>query len=143
MASENWDSESLCRALNACETTTSGAMAVELIRGTEDSLVATMRDFGDLAIVMSVGTEQILAQVLLWPVASVKEPAAFNAAVLRAHKLMPLSTFGIAKGLDDEDYYELFGALSATSKLENIVLELEVLAANAIEAAEAYGQDLR
>lgn len=112
-AVDTWTTESLYRALEGTEAATSGAIRFELIRGADDSIAATMVEFGDLGIVMNVGAEQILAQVLLWQVGDLKEP-------------------------DGDDYYELFGALSAASKLENIVLELETLADNAIEAAEAY-----
>ncbi|MCA8927941.1 MAG: YjfI family protein [Alphaproteobacteria bacterium] len=138
MPSDIWTTESLFQALQTTDAAKQGAIRLELISGSEDSIAATMADFGDLAVVMSTGAEQILAQVLLWKISDLKDPAAFAIAALRTHKLMPLSTFGITKGPDGHDYYELFGALSASSKLENVVLELETLAANAIEAVEAY-----
>lgn len=141
MPSDTWTTESLYRALQTSEAVENGSIAVDLVRSTDDSIVATMRDFGDLEVLMSIGTEQILAQVMLWPVNALKNPAGFADTALRTHKLMPLSTFGIARGPDGLDYYELFGALSAASKLENIVLELETLADNAIDAVEAYADD--
>ncbi len=141
MQSDTWTTESLFMALEGTEAATSGIIRFELVRGADDSIAATMVEFGDLSIVMSVGTEQLLAQVLLWPVDSLKDPAAFATTALRTHKLMPLSTFGITTGPDGVDYYELFGALSASSKLGNVVLELETLADNAIEAVEAYAGD--
>lgn len=141
--SDKWDSESLYLALQNAEVGAAGSIGVELMQGAEDAIVASMADFGDLPIVLSVGSEQILAQVLLWPVADVKDPARFNAVLLQTHKLMPLSTFGITKGPDGADYYELFGALSVSSKLENVLLELEMLATNAIEAVDVYAEDRR
>lgn len=143
MPGENWDSESLFAALEASEAAASGAVRFELIQGADASIVATMVNYGDLAVMLSVGSEQILAQALLWPVAETRDPAAFNDLALRTHKLMPLSTFGITRNGDGGDYYELFGSLSASSKLENVILELEVLAANAIEAVEAYAANWR
>ena len=141
MPSDSWTTESLYLALETTDAVTTGAIRLEMVHGANDSIVATMADFGDLSVIMSVGSEQILAQVMLWPVDSMKDPAAFATTALRTHKLMPLSTFGIVQGPDGEDYYELFGALSSSSKLENIVLELETLADNAIEAVEAYADD--
>ena len=141
MPSDTWTTDSLFAALLASEAAECGAITVEVVRGADDSIVATMNNFGDLPVVMSVGAEQILAQVLLWPVSEMKDPGAFAETALRTHKLMPLSTFGIVRGPDGQDYYELFGALSASSKLENVVLELETLADNAIEAVEAYADD--
>lgn len=141
MSNERWNSESLSLALQGSEAAMSGALAIELLPGADDVIVATMAAYGDLEVIVNVGSEQILAQVLLWPATSMKDQAAFNTMALRTHKLMPLSTFGITKGADGQDYYELFGALSVSSKLENILLELEVLAANAIEAVQAYSED--
>lgn len=143
MPGDKWDSEGLFLALQGTEAGESGAIRFELIQGADQTIAATMTGYGDLSVLLSVGSEQILAQALLWPVAETKDPAAFNDLALRTHKLMPLSTFGITKGPDGADYYELFGSLSVTSKLENVILELEVLAANAIEAVEAFTANWR
>ncbi len=48
--------------------------------------------------------------------------------------MVPLSNFAITE-LDGRDYYELIGELSIESSLRNVVLELRVLAENAISAA--------
>ena len=44
------------------------------------------------------------------------------------------SNFGIST-VGDRDYYELFGELAPASSLDDILIELRVLAENAIEAA--------
>ena len=80
---------------------------------------------------------------LLWPVDEVANPAAFNELLLRTHKILPLSTFGVGRGPDGKDYYEMFGALSSGSILESVILEIETLADNAMQAAAAYQTDLR
>jgi uncharacterized protein YjfI (DUF2170 family) len=36
----------------------------------------------------------------------------------------------------------MFGALSATSRMTNVLLEIETLARNVIQATEAYGEFL-
>ena len=54
--------------------------------------------------------------------------------VLATHKLVPLSTFGIVT-IDGEEWYELFGSLSAHSSEHAMVEEVAVLAANAVDAA--------
>ena len=102
-----------------------------------DAILITFADQGDLEVHLSVCGEQILASVLLWPVSLVRDPAAFNAALLRDHKLLPLSTFGITPGLD-EDWYELFGALSAGSTEQSVLTEIDTLGENALEVTEAY-----
>ena len=102
-----------------------------------------MTEFGDLPLLMSVSGGQILVDTLLWPADDVADPADFNAKILKTHKLLALSTFGIRTGPDGKDYYELFGALSAGSILESVILEIETLADNAMQIAEAYQTDLK
>jgi hypothetical protein len=55
------------------------------------------------------------------------------------HKLIPLSSFGITT-VGRDDWYELFGALSARSNADALVQEVAVLATNAVEAAEWIGE---
>ena len=63
----------------------------------------------------------------------------FNDEVLRTHKLFPLSTISLDTMPDGNQYYTMFGALSATSIIENVIFEIETLADNVIKATEAYG----
>jgi uncharacterized protein YjfI (DUF2170 family) len=72
--------------------------------------------------------------VLLWPVDEQADRHAFNEFLLKAQKLVPLSNFGIST-VGERDYYELFGELAPSSSLDDILIELRVLAENAIEAA--------
>ena len=106
---------------------------------TEETMLITFADQGDLKIHLTVCGEQILASVLLWPVSLVRDPAGFNAALLRDHKLLPLSTFGITPGVEG-DWYELFGALSASSTEQSVLTEIETLGENALEVSEAYAE---
>ena len=139
----NWTTETLCRALAQSETAGEGTIRVELIDGIDPGILITMLEFGDLPLLMSVSGSQILVETLLWPVDEVKDTAAFNDLILRTHKLLPLSIFGIRQGPDGKDYYEMFGSLSAGSILESVQFEIETLADNAMQAAEAYQMDLR
>jgi len=140
---ENWTTETLHQALAQCEAAAEGAIGVELIAGSEAGILITMAEFGDLPLLMSVAGSQILVETLLWPVDEVKNAAAFNELILKTHKLLPLSTFGIRQGPDGKDYYEMFGSLSAGSILESVLFEIETLADNAMQAAEAYQTDLK
>lgn len=132
-----WNNTLLFNFLQGCEMVRSGDWLVELIEGSEDSILVTVAKSGDLEIHISVSGDQILASVLLWPVSVVDAQAELNAALLRDHKLLPLSTFGITQAVDDE-WYELFGALSAGSTEESVLAELLALSDNAIEVAEVY-----
>jgi uncharacterized protein YjfI (DUF2170 family) len=93
-----------------------------------------MHEFGDLPIFLSAGSEQIVVSALLWPVDEQKDQAAFNVFLLKAQKLVPLSNFGITT-VAGRDYYELFGELSCKTTLQTVIIELRMLAENAIRAA--------
>ena len=140
---ENWTTETLCAALAQSEPATSGGFVVELVEGADPGILITMTEFGDLPLLMSVSGGQILVDTLLWPVDDVADPSEFNVMILKTHKLLALSTFGIRTGPDGKDYYELFGALSAGSILESVISEIETLADNAMQIAEAYQTDLK
>jgi uncharacterized protein len=140
---ENWTTEALCAALAQSAPALAGDIAVELVDGADPGILVTMMEFGDLPLLMSVSGGQILVDTLLWPVDDVADPAEFNAMILKTHKLVPLSTFGIRNGPDGKDYYELFGSLSAGSILESVIFEIETLAANAMQVAEAYQAELK
>ena len=139
----NWTTKTLYQALAQSEPAGEGAIEVELVEGTDPGILVTMTEFGDLPLLMSVSGSQILIDTLLWPVEEVDKAAAFNEMILKTHKLLPLSTFGIRPGPDGRDYYEMFGSLSAGSILESVLFEIETLADNAMQAAEAYQSDLK
>lgn len=137
-----WTSTALCAAIAASEPVREGLMSVELIEGAEPGLYLTMHDYGDLPLFMAVVGRQIVVEALLWPVSQVRDPARFNEALLRTHKLFPLSTLGI-ETLDGDPVYIMFGALSASSSLADVLFEVETLADNVIRATEAYETHLR
>lgn len=139
----NWDTQTLFEALGQSVPVAEGAIEVELVEGAEPGILLTMKEFGDLPILMSVSGSQIIVDTLLWPVGESEDSAAFNTIILKTHKLFPLSTFGITRGPGDQDYYEMFGSLSSGSLLESVIFEIETLADNAMQAAEAYQSDLK
>ena len=140
---DNWTTESLLEALKQSEPVTAGDIEVSLVEGADSGILVTMKEFGDLPLVMSVSGSQIIVDTLLWPVEEAGDSAAFNEMILKTHKLFPLSTFGIVDGPDGRDYYEMFGSLSAGSILETVIFEIETLADNAMQAAEAYQSELK
>ncbi len=133
-----WTTTSLADALTASDIAERGELSTRRVEGAEPVLVAVMHEQGDLPIYISVAGEQIVVSTLLWPVAEQVDSAAFNHFLLKAQKAVPLSNFAITE-VDGAEYYELIGELPASSSLEMIVLELRVLAENAIAAA----RDLR
>ncbi len=137
-----WTASTLCQAIAASDGVRNGAIAVELIDGAEPGLYLTMHDYGDLPLFVAVVGRQIVVEAMLWPVSQVRDAARFNEEVLRTHKLFPLSTLGI-ETIDGEAVYIMFGALSASSSLADVLFEIETLADNVIRATEAYEWHLR
>jgi len=136
-----WNAFDLFEQMQQIEPFSNDLASVELIDGLEPILHVSMSEFGDLPVFLSVESEQIIVESVLWPVSKVNDTAGFNAAVLQTHKYFPLSTIGLDSGGDDP-YYRMFGSLSITSSLEDVVFELEVLASNVIQATEAYAEFL-
>ncbi|MEM8498027.1 MAG: YjfI family protein [Pseudomonadota bacterium] len=137
-----WHTTDLYTEIEKSELISSGAASVELIEGVDPSIHLEMRDYGDLPIFVTVAGEQITADAVLWPKSAVSNAAGFNDAVLRTHKYFPLSTISL-ETVNGEDYYYMFGALSAASGLDDVLVEIDALASNVINATEAYGEFLK
>jgi len=139
---KRWTTNSLYEAL-AVEPLFDGSRATaELVGGVEPAIHMVMHEYGDLPVFLTVMGEQIVVEAVLWAKDDVNDLAAFNDAVLRTHKYFPLSTMSLDTLGNGSDYYQMFGALSASSILPNIIFEIEVLASNVIQATEAYGDFL-
>ena len=132
-----WDMGALASALSGSEPVTSGRISLDLIDGLEaDGVVQlTLHDAGDLVVLLGVAGLEIQASVALSPVAALRDNALFEHQLLKANKLLPLSTFGITE-IDGQDYYEIFGQMSGASRLEEVIEEIETLGRNALDAAE-------
>ncbi len=131
----DWSVKSLAEALSETTLLRDGEMTARVLEGADPVLQITMHEFGDLPIFLSVGAEQIVVSALLWPVDEQDNQAAFNVFLLKAQKLVPLSNFGITT-VAERDYYEIFGELSCKTTLQTVVIELRMLAENAIRAAD-------
>ncbi len=135
---KSWTTVRLYSALVGSELCVGGAATIEIIEGVDPAIHITMHDYGDLPVFLTVSGEQIIVESVLWSTTEINDIAAFNETVLRTHKYFPLSTISLDKMSDGTDYYHMFGALSSTSFLQNVVFEIEVLANNVIQATSAY-----
>ncbi len=141
-AMKKWSTSSLFEAMATDPIFDGDRATIELIDGVAPAIHIVMHEQGDLPLFLTVAGEQIVVEAVLWPANEVSDVVGFNDAVLRTHKLFPLSTISLDVLGDGQAYYQMFGALSATSILPNIIFEVEVLASNVIQAAEAYGEYL-
>lgn len=137
-----WTTRSLHQSLCTEALFSDQHAGIELIEGSEPTIHITMREFGDLPVFLTVSGEQIVAEAVLWSTKDVRDMDRFNEVILRTHKYFPLSTISLDTVRDGLDYYRMFGALSSTSLLSNVVFEIEMLALNVIQATEAYSEFL-
>lgn len=136
-----WTTTSLYEVLGSADLFTSGRADLELIEGVSPALHIVMNEYGDLPIFLTVSGEQIVVESMLWSVSEVNNPSLFNETVLRTHKYFPLSNISLDK-MDGDDCYHMYGALSSASSLHDVILEIEMLASNVIQATEAYSEFL-
>ena len=86
---------------------------------------------------LAISGEQILVESLLFAASQVKDKAALDHEILSTHMVFPLTTVGIST-INGEEYYTAFGALSAQSKKESVVIEVETLFQNVASFLDAY-----
>lgn len=105
----------------------------------DHSFIIIMNDYGDLRLNVLFTSRQIIIETIICPLSAIQRQDLFNAFILRHQKLLPLSSVAISR-LKNDEYYVAFGALSLNSSLEDVVLEIATLAANALNLAELIEQ---
>ena len=105
----------------------------------DHSFIIIMNDYGDLRLNVLFTSRQIIIETIICPLSAIQRQDLFNAFILRHQKLLPLSSVAISR-LKNDEYYVAFGALSLKSSLEDVVLEIATLAANALDLAELIEQ---
>ena len=137
-----WKFGELAQALASSEEVQVGRMSLDVLPGGSDAagvIKVTLHDHGDLDVVMGVSGQEIQASALLNRAEEIHDRATFERQLLKTHKLLWLSTFGITE-IEGEEYYEIFGQLSGGSEFEEIVEELDALGRNALDAAEMIAE---
>ncbi len=105
----------------------------------DHSFIIIMNDYCDLRLNVLFTSRQIIIETIICPLSAIQRQDLFNAFILRHQKLLPLSSVAISR-LKNDEYYVAFGALSLNSSLEDVVLEIATLAANALDLAELIEQ---
>lgn len=136
-ASIIWTTETLGQALISSDFAASGTAEIEVIQGADAAISVVLPDYGDLSIQLAVAGGQIFVSTPLYPRDQVADKSRLDEMALRLNPVNPLSNLGIAK-IDNQDWYIVFGELSAQSSLDNVIEEIETLADNTIDAAEAF-----
>lgn len=131
--------QSLCSALQAQFQTSQ--VEVSLIEGVDPAILCTMKEHGDLPIVVGIAGEAIIAQATLWPESLVKDPLSFNREVMLAEKLFGLANISLER-IDNEVWYVAYGALRAQSSVEDIAYEIDALAHSVLDIAQTFKSHL-
>lgn len=137
-----WTVNTLFDALKADDFIQSKEANVELLAGAEPVINVTMNEAGELPIQISVSGEIIVVQAMLWERALVKDSAAFNESVMMTEKMFELANISLDQLSNGTWVYVMYGSLRSTAALDDIIFELQTLAANVMEAAEAYREHL-
>lgn len=135
---EKWTLDRLHSAFQGLDEVVSKEITLTLVQGAEQSLKLEMNEYGGLPIHIAVVGEQIIVDTVLVDVESINDVNRFNEAVLRSRELFPLSSIGLEQMPNGQTVYNMFGALSASSSLTNVVTEVFTLVDNVQRAAEAF-----
>ncbi|MFC6839390.1 YjfI family protein [Xanthomonas theicola] len=111
-------------------------IAIELFEGAEPAINLTLHDFGEMEIQVAASGSQIFVSTVLAPADQVADRNGLNDACMRLNPLNPLSNLGLIQH-EGKDTYIIFGELSASSSLDEVDEEIQVLAANTLDAAES------
>lgn len=137
-----WQADILSQQIAQSDLCKSGDASVEYLDSTTPSILVTVHAYGDLPVYVAVAGAQILVEAVLWPESMVSDVAGLNTAILETHKYFPLSTISVEHTQGGEAYYNMFGALSSSAAIDDIVLEIETLASNVLQAVGAYQEFL-
>lgn len=139
---QKWTTTSLFNAICESDLVITGQATAKLIDGIDPAIDVAMHEYGDLPIVLAVYGGQMFCSTALWDSTQVKDPVALNEALLLMNPLNPLSNFGLSQLPNGNKIYTLFGELSASSTIEIVIEELDMLARNTIDAVEGFVDQL-
>ncbi|MDQ7004695.1 MAG: DUF2170 family protein [Ghiorsea sp.] len=113
---------------------------VNAIPGEVEVLQILVEDREELPIFISTSDDQVLCIAYLFKNEEVKADMVheMNNAMLSANISIPLSSFAKIG-----DQYVIYGALSVSSNLDDVVHEIDVLASNMVEAIEVMSDFLK
>ena len=126
-------------ALNGATTKEGLAIRAEVVDAGEQLIKVELEEREEFPIMLDIEEDQMTAVVNLWSQNEVKEgaEAEMMSVMLSMNVALPLSAFAKTGGT-----YQLFGAMSANTVMENIIEEINVLSDNTLEVVDALGEYL-
>ena len=126
-------SNEVVAALNGAATPESLAISAEVIDKEREIIKIEIEDREEFPIILEIDEEQMTAVVNLWHQKEVKEglEAEMMSVMLSMNVALPLSAFAKTEGT-----YQLFGAMSTNTLMENVIEEITVLSDNTLQVLE-------
>lgn len=106
----------------------------------EDGLTITNSDGIPAHLVLT--ENQMIIETILFKESEIKDVAQFDDLMMQAQKGLPLTSVGKSE-IGGTKYYVAFGALSSSSILDNVELELVMLFQNVTEILHSSSDFLR
>lgn len=117
------------------QITVDGTCLTSKLDASDDTPMLTIirEDREEFPVLVTASADQILCNAVLFDEKQIKEgkKAEVNEVMLQLNMAMPLSSFA-----KTGTYYSVFGALATESIDKNILLEIETLSDNVIDALE-------
>jgi uncharacterized protein YjfI (DUF2170 family) len=127
-------------ALNAATTKEGLAIRASVMDEDNEIVKIEVEEREEFPIMLDIDEDQITAIVNLWDQAEVKEgaEAEMMSVMLSMNVALPLSAFAKTGRI-----YQLFGAMSVNTVMDNIVEEIGVLSDNTLAVADVLGDYLK
>ena len=126
-------------ALNGAATLEGLAIRAEVIDADREILKIEIEDREEFPIILEIDEEQMTVVVNLWNQNEVKEglEAEMMSVMLSMNIALPLSAFAKTEGT-----YQLFGAMSTNTMMDNVIEEITVLSDNTLQVVDALSEYL-
>lgn len=133
-----WNIHSLAGDLQQSALAQSSKLHIEILEGSDASLLVTLPEFGDLPVHVVISGDQLVVEAFLWPADQVRDRAGLNEQMLRLQKLFPFTTMALEPLAHGGEGYVMFAAMRASSSsCDEIICEILTLADSVIQATEA------
>jgi len=123
-------------------TTESGMrFTAELLEGEPQVLQVIVDDREEFPVYITIDDSQILCVSNLWNISEIIDDRVsdLNTLLLELNLPVPLSAFAITRG----GQYTIYGSMSPTTIIDNVIYEVETLSDNTISAIDEFSEYLK
>ncbi len=126
---------------NAATTENGMRFAAEIIDGDPQVLQIIVDDREEFPVYITIDESQILCVSNLWNASEIMDGrvAEMNTMLLELNLPIPLSAFAITRG----GQYTIYGSMSPSSIIDNVIYEVETLSDNTLSAIDEFSDYLQ